>query len=125
MRTTDEDDDLEVMTVWPFTSGETKKLQEATSSDATLQKLVQQIQSGWPENIKGVHTDIRQYFTMRDELLTDEGMVMKGERPVIPSRLRPEYIDRMHAGHEGLIQRSGEPVMWLSGLLWGRTSKIV
>ena len=42
---------------------------------------------------------------------------MKGERPVIPSRLRPEYINRMHAGHLGpdsTKQRARDVAFWPS-----------
>jgi len=42
------------------------------------------IRKGWPENRKDLPQHIQIYFNHRDELSTDEGIVFKGEKVVIP-----------------------------------------
>ena len=41
----------------------------------------------------------RAYWDFRDELSTDDGLLLKGPRIVIPSCLHEEYLERMHYGH--------------------------
>ena len=41
----------------------------------------------------------RAYWDFRDELSTDDGLLLKGPRIVIPSCLREEYLERMHYSH--------------------------
>ena len=41
----------------------------------------------------------RAYWDFRDELSTDDGLLLKGPRIVIPSCLREEYLERLHYGH--------------------------
>ena len=39
------------------------------------------------------------YWDFRDELLTDDGLLLKGPRIVIPSCLCEEYLERLHYSH--------------------------
>ena len=41
----------------------------------------------------------RAYWDFRDELSTDDGLLLKGPCIVIPSCLREEYLERIHYGH--------------------------
>ena len=39
------------------------------------------------------------YWDFRDELSTDEGLLLKGPSLVIPAFLRESYLHRLHKGH--------------------------
>ena len=41
----------------------------------------------------------RAYWDFRDQLSTDEGLLLMGPRIVIPSCLHEEYLQRLHQGH--------------------------
>ena len=41
----------------------------------------------------------RRYFDFRDELLTDDGLLLKGPCLVILNSLKEEYLHRLHEGH--------------------------
>ena len=41
----------------------------------------------------------RTYWDFRDKLSTDDGLLLKGPRIVIPSCLCEEYLERLHYGH--------------------------
>ena len=41
----------------------------------------------------------RRYWDFRDELSTDDGMLLKGPRLIIPGELQEKYLSRLHKGH--------------------------
>ena len=42
------------------------------------------------------------YFGIRDEITEMNGILMKGERVIVPSSLRKEMKARIHEGHLGI-----------------------
>ena len=39
------------------------------------------------------------YWDFRDELSTDEGLLLKGPSLIIPAALRESYLQHLHEGH--------------------------
>ena len=72
------------------------KLKEATREDPITGTAYQLTQQGWPHQRR--HTP-RAYWDFRDELSTDDGLLLKGPHIVIPSCLLEEYLERLHYGH--------------------------
>ena len=60
----------------------------------------------------------RAYWDFRDELSTDDGLLLKGPRIVIPSCLREEYLERLHYGHlsASKIQENARQHLYWPGL---------
>lgn len=80
-----------------------------------MRRLKAIIQSGWPEEKDQVPQDIRMYFTFRDELTVEDDMIFKGMRLVIPTSLRAEIKQKLHASHMGIescLRRARECVFW-------------
>ena len=53
--------------------------------------------------------------TNREELTIEDGLILKGERIVIPPTLRPEILDTLHKGHLGqekCLLRARTTVFW-------------
>ena len=44
---------------------------------------------------------IREYWAYRDELSTQNGVLFKGSRIIIPNSMRPEMLVRIHSSHLG------------------------
>ena len=42
---------------------------------------------------------VRRYWDFRDELSTDEGLLLKGPRLVIPGELQEDYLHHLQEGH--------------------------
>ena len=78
----------------------TERLTRATQGDADMQKLEKCIQRGYISN-DPVLSPYRQVFT---ELCTKEGMILRGDRIVIPKSLQQEVIDTAHEGHQGEVK---------------------
>ena len=59
--------------------------------------------------------DIKPYFGIRDEITEMNGILMKGERVIVPSSLRKEMKARIHEGHLGIEKckaRARETMFW-------------
>ena len=66
-----------------------------TEADATLQLLKETIVQGWPDNKEHVPPQIFPYFSTRDELSIQDGLVFRGER-VVPPRHKKQDTHIAH-----------------------------
>ena len=73
-----------------------------TGKDITLQTLMSIVTAGWPEDKANVPLCAREYWPYRDEISTQNGLVYRGTRIIIPTTLRPEMTERAHAAHMGI-----------------------
>ncbi|KAK3803281.1 hypothetical protein RRG08_021479 [Elysia crispata] len=64
-----------------------KSLQEDTAKDPELNCLKSQIIQGWPENAKDVPNIIKKYWSMRDFLSIEDGLIVKNTAIIIPKKL--------------------------------------
>ena len=91
------------------------QLKQATESDNELCVLKGIIKTGWPETKEELPKSIRIYHTFRDELTTQDGIVFKGERIVVPHSIRNNMLSRIHNGHvgiQGCMRRAKETLYW-------------
>ncbi|KAG1688819.1 hypothetical protein GQR58_007942 [Nymphon striatum] len=87
----------------------------ATSKDDSLGQLMITINKGWPETKHLLPSVVLPYFDYRDELTVLDGLVLRGDRVIIPSSMRLEMKKRLHAGHLGInscLRRARELVFW-------------
>ena len=55
------------------------------------------------------------YFSYRDELTIQDGVIFRGERIVIPSSLRNSMKEKVHAGHISInssLRRARDLIYW-------------
>ena len=90
-----------------FTKPWIEKLKDSTQRDPILVTVYQLTQQGWPHQRRHIPCLARRYWDFRDELSTDDGMLLKGLRLIIPGELQEEYLSRLHKGHLSK-QGSGE-----------------
>ena len=57
--------------------------------------------TGWPNNIKEIPPILQPYWTFREELTIEDGLILKGTRIIIPGKKR-EAILNHHDSHLGL-----------------------
>lgn len=92
-----------------------KKLKEETKFDKTLQKLTMTAVNGWPEDKHEVPAEILPFYSFRDEITIQDGLLFKGERVIVPTSLRPEMKQAVHSTHlgmEGCLKRARESLYW-------------
>lgn len=55
------------------------------------------------------------YFNYRDEITVQDGVLLRGERVIIPKVLRSGIVHKVHAGHSGInscLRRARELIFW-------------
>lgn len=86
----------------PIVDERVKEILKETLQDADLKDLTSLIISGFPNNIHDVRESLRPYFKVKDDLTTQNGLVFKGQRIVIPRGLRTDMLKRLHYAHSGI-----------------------
>ena len=106
---TDEGDETErlriceVSTFEQFPDAKIKEIEEATRKDYVMQILSQVITNGWPKKEQIDPSLLPYFFSFRDTLSHETGVVLKGEEVLNPKSLRENMKMRLHSAHLGLL----------------------
>ena len=68
--------------------------------DQDLNKLRDVIFKGWPEYRKQCPQELWDYWTFRCDLVIEDGLILKGDRIIIPEPLRCQVLEALHTGHQ-------------------------
>ena len=85
----------------PATEKRLLQIQKAQEEDPICQQVKLFCQNGWPDNEK-FQKQLKPYAAVKFELNVVRGLLLRGNRIVIPAKLRSEMIEKLHAGHQGL-----------------------
>ena len=99
----------------PATPTKLEQIKSAQTSDNTCKRLRRYIANGWPEHRRDMHELLLPYWPERSVLHEGGGLLMKGERLIIPEHMRPDILQRLHQGHQGInkcLARARESVWW-------------
>ena len=101
-----------------FTKPWIEKLKDSTQRDPILATVYQLPQQGWQHQRRHIPRLVRRYWDFRDELSTDDGMLLKGPRLIIPGELQEEYLSRLHEGHlsASKVQENAKQHMYWTGI---------
>ena len=101
-----------------FTKPWIEKLKDSMQRDPILATVYQLTQQGWPHQRRHVPHLARRYWDFRDELSTDDGMLLKGPRLIIPGELQEEYLSHLHEGHlsASKVQENAKQHMYWTGI---------
>ncbi|KAF7256888.1 hypothetical protein EG68_05529 [Paragonimus skrjabini miyazakii] len=91
------------------------RIRRTFADDEEMDKLEEQIRNGWPDNARQVSGTICPYFKVRDELTTENGLVFRGERLVIPraaTNLTMQEIHRSYLDLRSCARRAKDTVYW-------------
>ena len=80
--------------------------------------VYQLTQQGWLHQQRHVPRLAWRYWDFRDELSTDDGMLLKGPRLIILGELQEEYLSRLHEGHlsANKVQENAKQHMYWTGI---------
>ena len=99
----------------PISEPQLKEIQRETTRGTTLQSLKETILKGWPENKEKIPQCIHSYFSISDELATQDDVIFKGKRAIIPESLHQKFQEELHVSHTGIqscLRRAREAVYW-------------
>ncbi len=72
---------------------------KATEADPVLQRVLEKTKRGWQVREKGV---LQPYYTRRNELTVNQGILLWGSRVVVPRILQARMIEQLHLSHPGM-----------------------
>ena len=104
-----------MLTRSPTRSDSLQQIGIATKEDDELALLKHTITQGWPSTIKEVPNVLQSYWTFREELIMEDGIILKGTRIVIPAKKCESVLKLIHEGHLGLNKcklHAKETVYW-------------
>ena len=95
-----------------------EKLKDSTQRDPILGTVYQLTQQSWPHRRRHVPHLAWRYWDFRDELSTDDGLLLKGPRLIIPRELQEEYLSCLHEGHlsTNKVQENAMQHMYWTGI---------
>jgi hypothetical protein len=79
------------------------QLREETKKDPTLDALAEVIRSGWPAKASDLRPTLRPYWSLKDYLCMDDGILLKGHQVVVPPVMRKDILSQLHnTAHQGI-----------------------
>lgn len=82
-----------------------KMLKEVTATDRVLQTVIETHQNRYPKRRCCIGTSLYQYWPIRHTISIRNGVLMAGDRIVIPQGARQMMLERLHLAHQR-IQRT-------------------
>lgn len=96
----------------PISEAKLDAIREATSTDPMMREVMRFVNDGWPHHVP---SELKAYHAERASLSRADGLLLHGDRIVIPTAQRREILVRLHEGHLGLNkcrERAKMSVWW-------------
>ena len=99
----------------PATDQRLEEIRAEQGKDQICIQVKEYCQEGWPQR---VGFDLKPYLTLKDDLSVQQGLLMYRDRLVIPASLRKDILQRLHAGHQGIVKTRAlaRASVWWPGL---------
>ena len=92
-----------------------ERLYDVANEDREQVKLKEVVLRGFPQSSYDLDEEIRQYHRYKKDLHVAEDMVCYKDRIIIPTELRPQVLETIHAAHQGvsnMMSRAEDTVFW-------------
>ena len=77
-----------------------EQIASASQADHEIQRVIKALNTGeWPDD-----QELHAYRRISDELSTTKGILLRGNRIVIPRALRRQTLDIAHESHQGIVR---------------------
>ena len=99
----------------PASTARLGELWEATTRDHQLQLLIRTVHEGWLQLHKDCPHSLRPFWTFRDEITHENGILYKGAQLIMPKSERESTLKVLHMGHcaiEKMRLWATETVYW-------------
>lgn len=113
----------EIESIKQFNDDETVKdhlseIANETAKEKVLQTLMRHITDGWKTSKRKISVDILPYWTVKDELSIENGIIYRNDRIVVPTILRKTLTARLHQAHMGTEStlRRARTALWWPGM---------
>ena len=83
----------------PVSKARLQELRLATQSDPTLCILTKTVDEGWPQSKKDCPEQLLDFWSFRQEISEEDGLLYKNQRLIVPHSERLETLKALHLGH--------------------------
>ena len=94
-----------------------QQIWEETTNDPTLNRLRETIFRGWADKQEKCPKSLYDYWSFHEKLTFEDGLILKGDRIVVPSSPCREMLSIIHQGHlaqEKCLLRARTSIFWPS-----------
>ena len=98
----------------PASDTQLERIQQEQEQDEICKQIQSYCRDGWPAKHK-LAGAIRPYYPVRSEIAIANGLLLRGSRLLIPTTMRLEILDKIHAGHQGITkcrERARQSIWW-------------
>ena len=99
----------------PVSKARLQELRIATQYDPTLCSLVRTVHEGWPQSKKDCPEQLLGFWSFRQEISEEEGLLYKNQKLIVPYSERLETLKVLHLEHYAVDKmqlRALETVYW-------------
>ena len=99
----------------PVSKTRLQELRLATQSDPTLSSLTKTVHKGWPQSKKDCPEQLLDFWSFRQEISEEYGLLYKNHRLIMPYSERLETLKTLHLGHYAVDKmqlRALETIYW-------------
>ena len=90
-----------LITCLSATSEKLQLIQQATHNGDMMAVLKYTITHGWHQTVQELPKELQAYWTFREEMIVEDGLILKATWIVIPPSMREQKIWQLHDGHLG------------------------
>lgn len=92
-----------------------QEIQDATSVDVTLKKLSEVIMN---QKWYNIDEDIAKFKSVKNELSISKGVLLRGNRLIVPQKLQEKAVKLAHSGHQGIVKTKQllRETVWFPGI---------
>ena len=110
--------EVNVVASLPISKTKLEQFQSMTQSDSALKQLMKLTLDGWPDHKSQVPTECLPYWSFRDQISSSDGVLLKGEKLIIPKAMQPEMLKLIHCSHLGIekCKRRARDIMYWPGM---------
>ena len=98
-----------------FSTSRLDELRNETREDPVLFEIMEYVINGFPDQRQQMSNATRIYWSFRDEITIDNGILLKAHRVIVPTKLKQSFLKDIHVGHQGVTrcqQRARSTLYW-------------
>ena len=98
----------------PASEARLKEIMNKQQNNTTYQTLTKYCQDHWPDR-RHIASCAKPYLSMAAKLSVCNGLLLRGDRIVIPLSMQSEILGKLHCGHHGITkccERAHQFVWW-------------
>ena len=99
----------------PATESRIEEIRQTTLRDENLKSVLHYIHHGWPQNKRDCRLPAQPYWHCHQDLTEVHGLILKGDKIVVPQAMRRDMLQRIHEGHMGIAKckrRARQCIYW-------------